>query len=138
MREALAEYGAGPFQVRQWSPECQPRWSPLGCHSPLREAEPQRLNHQPPCSERVHWSTAMSPKMQGSQPSLSRSMVLNPDSFWSMPAYVPLIASPLEGNRKGYQQDTVMEPNPTWVWNPTLHGFGTQLYMGLEPNPTWV
>ena len=130
MREALTEYGAGPFQVCQWSPELQPRFWPLGCHCPLREAEPHRLNHQPSCLDLAQWFSAMSPKMQGLQPSLSRSMVLNPEPFWSMPAYKPLIASPLEGNREGYQQDTDMEL--------ILHGYRTKPYTGMEPNPTRV
>ena len=72
--------------MRQWRPEDHPIWLPKGCHSPFRLAEPHLLNHQPlPPSGKVHFEIAMSPKMHGEQPSLSRSIVLKPYPFWSMP-----------------------------------------------------
>jgi hypothetical protein len=77
--------------------------SPAGCQSPFRLAEPQRLyHHPPPPSEKLHVFSAMSPKMQGEQPSLSLSVVLKPKPFWSMPAYFPRMASPTE--RQGEMQ----------------------------------
>lgn len=78
MRVALAEYGSGDLQVSQWRPDAQPRLFSLECQSPCRSAEPQRLNHHPPPSLVLQSSTAISPKMHGEQPSLSRSYVLKP------------------------------------------------------------
>src|SRR4029434_4023476 len=94
IRVALREYGAGPFHVSQCNPDPQPMLSPAGCQAPWRLAEPQPLNHQPPPSDDAQSFAAMSPKMHGEQPSLSRSTVLNPKPFWSIPLYSPRIASP--------------------------------------------